>query len=111
MTDALQQKHCIACQVGTPPVSLDEVAKLKGQIDAGWEPVGGNKKIHREWKFKNFQEAMAFANIVAEIAEREGHHPDMYIFYNRVRLELWTHAANGLTENDFIMAAKIDSLT
>ena len=110
MTDALQQKHCIACQVGTPPVSVDEVTTLKAQIDSRWELVGGNKKIHREWMFKNFTEAMVFVNNVAGIAEAEGHHPDMYIFYNRVRLELWTHAANGLTENDFIMAAKIDAL-
>ncbi len=66
------------------------------------------KKIARKFEFKDFQESMRFVNRVAEVAEAEGHHPDMHIFYNKVNLELWTHAAGGLTDNDFILATKID---
>ena len=68
------------------------------------------KKIKKKLKLKDFKEAMAFVNKVAEIAESEGHHPDIHIFYNQVRIELWTHAVGGLSENDFIMAAKLDGL-
>ncbi|MHA1341118.1 MAG: 4a-hydroxytetrahydrobiopterin dehydratase [Promethearchaeota archaeon] len=68
-------------------------------------------KIYREFKFKDFKHAMMFVNKVAEIAEKEGHHPDVYIYYNKVRLELYTHAVNGLFINDFILAAKINNIT
>jgi 4a-hydroxytetrahydrobiopterin dehydratase len=75
---------------------------------AGWILSEDGKKIFREFTFKDFKKAMQFVNAVAELAESEGHHPDIYIFWNRVRLELWTHAINGLSENDFILAAKIN---
>ena len=75
----------------------------------GWEILEEERKIKREFKFKDFRSAMAFANKVADLAEAEQHHPNFYIFYNRVTLELWTHAIGGLSENDFIMAAKIDA--
>ena len=75
----------------------------------GWELIRTEpKQIRKKFSFKNFKEAMQFINKVAELAESEGHHPDIHIFYNRVVLELWTHAVGGLSENDFIMAAKID---
>lgn len=74
-----------------------------------WE-ILENKKIKQQFQFKNFKEAMHFVNQVAEIAETEQHHPDIYIFYNKVIIELWTHFIDGLTENDFIMAAKIESI-
>lgn len=106
----LQAKHCVPCESGIAPLTSAEVDALKMNIHADWRVVAGNKKIHREWKFKSFTDAMYFVNAVAHIAEAEGHHPDMYIFYNRVSLELSTHAASGLTENDFILAAKIDAL-
>lgn len=67
------------------------------------------KKISKEFKFKDFIGAINFVNLVADIAEEEGHHPDIHIDYNKVNLELWTHAINGLSENDFILAAKIDA--
>lgn len=70
--------------------------------------IDGGKKITKKFKFKNFKEAMAFINKVAELAESEGHHPDIFIFYNRVKFELSTHAIGGLSENDFILAAKIN---
>ena len=75
----------------------------------GWKNVD-NLQIFKEMKFKDFKEAMKFINAVAEIAEAEQHHPDIYIFYNAVRLELSTHAIKGLSENDFILAAKIDKI-
>ena len=77
------------------------------ELKLPWEVVD-NKKIRHEFKFKDFKEAMAFINKVAEIAESEGHHPDIHIFYNKVTIELWTHFIGGLHENDFIVASKIE---
>ena len=105
----LANKKCIPCGGGIPSLEAVAIQSFMKGIDPAWRLVG-EKKIVREFAFKDFKEAMAFVNRVAEIAEKEGHHPDVYIFYNIVRLELWTHAANGLTENDFIIAAKIDQL-
>src|SRR5258708_6958557 len=104
----LSHKHCVPCEAGTPPLAGEALADyLKDVPD--WKLVD-KKKIEREFKFKDFKESMAFINKVAEIAEAEGHHPDIYIFYNLVRLELWTHAIGGLSENDFIVASKIHKL-
>src|ERR1039458_3237215 len=102
----LTKKKCVPCEAGTPPLEAEAVTKFAKSVP-DWK-VSDNKKLSREFKFKNFKEAMVFVNRVAEIAEAEGHHPDVYIFYNLVRLELSTHAINGLSENDFILAAKID---
>jgi len=76
----------------------------------GWELQKNADAIAREWKWKNFKEAVAFVNEVAALAESEGHHPDIHILYNRVVLKLWTHAIGGLSENDFILAAKINNI-
>ncbi len=84
-----------------------QAEKLLQEV-SGWKMEGS--KITREFNFKDFKEAMDFVNKVAGIAEEEGHHPDIYIFYSLVRLTLWTHAAGGLTENDFILAAKVEEL-
>ena len=118
----LTQKHCIPCEGGTPPLSEIEEDNLKQQIP-DWIVLRGDPsinsgqvqqatvhKIRRQLTFKNFKEAIAFVNKIAEIAEKEGHHPDIYIFYNKVQIELFTHAVSGLSENDFIVAAKIDQL-
>ena len=107
MTD-LSQKHCVPCEGGTLPLPDNAIAEYSRSTPE-WK-VLDSKKITREFKFKDFKAAMAFINNVAEIAETEGHHPDMYIFYNLVRLELTTHAIGGLSENDFIVAAKIDAI-
>ena len=108
MADLIAQ-HCVPCEGGTPPLSPDVVRKYLPQI-SGWVVEGGNKSIHREYKFSDFKTAMAFVNEVADLAEIEGHHPDIDIRYNRVTLTLSTHAIGGLSENDFILAAKIDSI-
>jgi len=103
----LHSKKCIPCEQGGLPLAPEEVLRHSIEVPL-WRSREGNKHIYREFQFKNFTGAMAFVNRVAELAEAEGHHPDIHIFYNRVRLELQTHAIGGLSENDFILAAKID---
>ena len=107
MDTDLHNKKCIPCETGAPPLGEEEVRQYLSHLAPGWE-VMENKRLKKEWKFKNFKEAMAFVNKVAAIAEEEGHHPDIHVFYHTVRLELWTHAVGGLSENDFILAAKVD---
>ncbi len=104
----LTQKYCRACEAGTLPMSSEEAEALMEQV-AGWEL--GENKLTRKFKFRNFRDAMVFVNRVADLAEQEGHHPDIYISWNRVRLDLTTHAIKGLSENDFIMAAKTNEIT
>jgi 4a-hydroxytetrahydrobiopterin dehydratase len=103
----LQEQKCEPCRTGTPPLSLGDAVVLQREVP-DWMLEGS--VIERTFQFKDFQEAMRFVNHVAEIAESEGHHPDIHIYYNRVRLELSTHKIKGLSQNDFILAAKIDAL-
>ena len=132
MNEKLTNKKCVPCEGGTPPLTKEEAKKLLSQVSASWylnenSPPHQTRnvqsfadgKIHRsgvgesisaDFKFKNFKEAMAFVNKVAVIAESEGHHPDIYIYYSRVKLELTTHAIGGLSINDFILASKIDAI-
>lgn len=105
----LADKKCVACEGGLPPLPLSEIRHYLGLIDKDWQAIDA-KKITRNFKFADFKKAMDFVNEAARLAEEEGHHPDIFISYNKVGLELWTHAVNGLSENDFILAAKIDSL-
>ena len=109
----LTQKHCVPCEGGTPPMSKKEAEETVKQTP-GWRLMQDAKKgqlsIGRDLEFKDFKEAMAFVNKVADVANVENHHPDIYIFYNLVKLQLSTHAASGLSENDFILAAKINKL-
>ena len=109
MATKLHQKKCVPCEGYEEPLKAEQVAAYLTQV-SGWENVE-NKKIKKNFKFKNFKEAVNFVNKVAEVAEKEQHHPDIYLFYNRVNLELCTHAILGLSENDFIMASKIDKLS
>ncbi|MGH7829449.1 MAG: 4a-hydroxytetrahydrobiopterin dehydratase [Candidatus Binatia bacterium] len=101
----LTEKRCVPCEGGVPSLGKAEVEKLLAQVP-GWSLSG--KWITKEFKLKNFVEAMKFVNRVADVAEQEGHHPDIHIHYNLVRFDIWTHAIDGLSENDFILAAKID---
>ena len=87
----------------------EEIKKYLAELKTAWEVLEG-KKLRREFKFTDFEEAIIFVNKVAKLAESEGHHPDINIFYNLVVIELWTHAVGGLSENDFILAAKIEEL-
>lgn len=101
-------KHCVPCERGMEPLHAEEIEKLSPEVPH-WRVENG-KKITREFRFKNFVQAVDFVNRVADVAELEDHHPDIHIHYNRVVLELWTHAIGGLSENDFILAAKIDRI-
>ena len=105
----LASKKCIPCEIGGDPFSEEKIKAYTPAVPT-WE-VLDNLRIKKEFKFKDFKEAMGFVNKVAEIAESEGHHPDIYVFYNQVRLELFTHEVGGLSENDFIVAVKIDNLS
>ena len=110
----LTQKHCVPCEGGTPPLPAekeDEMLKQVQHDNGKWILVrDGTHKITRLFSFKDFKEALSFVNKVGELAESEGHHPDIKIVYNKVQLDLFTHAVGGLSENDFIMASKINGL-
>ena len=109
----LLSKKCIPCEGGTPPLTEVEISEYLKQV-SGWNVMidheGEIKNIVKDFKFKDFAEAMAFANKIAALAEEEGHHPDLKVSWGKVGVELSTHAVGGLSENDFILAAKIDSL-
>ena len=105
----LTKKRCIPCEGAVKPFTSSMVSNYKTKLTKKWE-VKKNKKISREFIFNNFKEAIKFVNNVAIISEREGHHPDIHIFYNKVIIELWTHSIGGLSENDFIIAAKIENI-
>lgn len=108
MRTTLFKKHCTPCKVGTPPLTENQIKGYWEKIPS-WR-VAEKKMLCKEFKFKDFKGSLNFVKKVAKVAEREGHHPDIYIFYNIVRLELWTHAIRSLSENDFILASKIDKL-
>jgi len=104
----LIEKKCVPCEGGTPPLENEKIQEYLKQVE-GWE-VADNKLIKKTFKSKTFRESIDFVNQVAGLAEEENHHPDIIIRYNRVTFELTTHAIKGLSENDFIMASKIDLL-
>ena len=123
----LIQKKCVPCE-DQLPLKEEEIKNYMAELKDDWEvldppspgaPASPAKrgesarqvtKIHKLFKFKNFKEAMTFVNKVADLAESEGHHPDITIHYNKVDIIIWTHAIEGLSENDFILAAKIDKI-
>ena len=106
----LIEKKCVPCEGGVSPFKKEEIQEYLGQLRSEWE-ARDEKKIHKQFSFKNFKEALAFINKVGDIAESEGHHPDIRLFdYKNVEIELSTHAVGGLSENDFILAAKIEQL-
>ncbi len=105
----LGEKKCKPCEGGIPALDPEEIRELKVHISNDWE-ISGNKKLIKEYSFVNYKHTMDFVNKVAELAEEEGHHPVMHVYYGRTVIELWTHAIDGLSENDFIMAYKIDKI-
>jgi 4a-hydroxytetrahydrobiopterin dehydratase len=105
----LTQQKCIACEGDVPPLNHIEAEVLLRQVP-GWEITKDSKSISRSYTFKNFKEALAFINRVGALAEEEGHHPDLHLTdYKHVKIDLSTHAIVGLSNNDFILAAKIDA--
>jgi len=105
----LARRQCVPCRGGVPPLSLDRVVWLKQRISPRWEIVDGHHLV-REIRRKDFREALKLANLVGEIAESQGHHPDLLVSWGKLTVTLFTHAIGGLHENDFIMAARIDEL-
>jgi len=110
----LTEKKCVACEGSVPPLAGALLEKYLGEVnspDAGvgvsWEVMEG-KKIRKEFTFKDFKDALAFVNKVGAIAESEGHHPEIQLGWGKVVVELSTHAIGGLSENDFVLAAKVD---
>lgn len=106
---ALSDMKCIPCEGGTMPLTIQEAEALMKEVN-GWTLAPDSKSIAKQFKFKNFAEALAFANKVGEIAEHEGHHPDLLVKWGSVDITLSTHSIGGLSENDFILAAKIDRI-
>ena len=108
--EQLRAKRCLPCEGGVPKLTSEETQAQLASL-SGWSVTSDGKRIRKEWTVKNFMAGMRFFNKVAEIAEAEGHHPDLHIAgYRNVSIEIWTHAIDGLSENDFILAAKIDEL-
>jgi 4a-hydroxytetrahydrobiopterin dehydratase len=108
-TAPLAAKSCTPCRGGVPPLTRDEVERHRREVPA-WDVRGEPQRIERTFRFKNFAEAFAFVQRVAELAEAEGHHPDVTVGWGYVTISLYTHKIKGLHENDFIMAAKIDRM-
>jgi 4a-hydroxytetrahydrobiopterin dehydratase len=104
----LAEKHCVPCRGGVPPLAGAALDDLKVQV-AGWEVVREHH-LEKTYTFPDFQTALAFVNRAGAIAEQEGHHPDLYLSWGKVGVEIWTHKIDGLTESDFILAAKIDQI-
>lgn len=106
----LSKKNCTPCKGGVPPLKGEALEQLHRQIGESWKVIDEHH-LEKEYSFKNFREALAFTNKVGEIAEQEGHHPDILLTYGKVKIQLWTHKINGLSESDFILAAKCDKIT
>ncbi|MGH9557197.1 MAG: 4a-hydroxytetrahydrobiopterin dehydratase [Terriglobales bacterium] len=104
----LADKKCVPCRGGTPPITGQLLKDLARHVPE-WK-VMKSHHLTRTFPFPNFRTALDFTNRVGELAEREGHHPDIYLAWGRVEIKLWTHKIDGLTESDFILAAKIDRL-
>jgi 4a-hydroxytetrahydrobiopterin dehydratase len=102
-------KTCVPCRGGIPPLT-QEKAREYGAATPEWTLAENGTRLFRRFEFRDFKAAMEFVNRVAELAEEEGHHPDIAIHWNKVELTLWTHKIGGLHENDFILAAKVDRL-
>lgn len=106
---ALAEKECVPCKGGVPPLKGNDLARLRGELNPAWQIVKDHH-LEREFKFKDFRQALRFTNRLGELAEEQGHHPDIYLSWGKVKVTLWTHKIDGLTESDFVMAAKIDRL-
>ena len=106
---SLAAKECEPCRGSVPPLKGAPLRKLLTAVGRGWKAVKSHH-LEKEFKFKDFKSALAFTNRVGELAEAEGHHPDIYLAWGKVRVTIWTHAIDGLTENDFVLAAKVEGV-
>jgi 4a-hydroxytetrahydrobiopterin dehydratase len=104
----LSEKHCVPCRGGVPALQGEELERLKQELPT-WQVVDGHHLV-KTFSFPDFKTALGFVNRAGEIAETEGHHPDLLLSWGKVEVKTWTHKIDGLTESDFILAAKIDQL-
>lgn len=109
MSVKLEQKRCEPCSGNTPALSATQVSEFERQLDPAWTVVDQHH-LQRDFTFDDFRQALDFVNRVGEVAEAEQHHPDILLTYGKAQVQLWTHAIDGLSENDFIVAAKVDRL-
>ena len=107
MASELSAKHCVPCRGGVPPLKGPALEALHKQLGGEWRVVNEHH-LEKAYAIADFKDALAFTNAVGAIAEREGHHPDIHLSWGRVALVIWTHKINGLTESDFVLAAKAD---
>jgi 4a-hydroxytetrahydrobiopterin dehydratase len=105
----LAKKDCVPCKGGVPPLKGNDLAHLVGELGEGWHVINEHH-LEREYKFEKFRKALDFTNKVGELAEQQNHHPDIYLAWGKVKLRLWTHKIDGLTESDFVFAAKVNAL-
>ena len=104
---SLADNTCIPCRGGVPSLDPQKIQELLGQLESGWI-LNDQGHIERTYEFPNFADALAFTNRVGNVAEIEGHHPDLYLAWGKCKVEIWTHKIQGLTESDFFLAAKAD---
>ena len=109
MSTELAQKKCIPCEGGIPPLRPEQATELLGQLGGGWKVVD-NHHLANEYPFPDFLQALAAVNRIGQLAEEQGHHPDLALSWGKVGITIWTHKIDGLTESDFILAAKIDEI-
>ena len=107
MASELAAKQCVPCKGGVPPLNGPELEDLLAKLGGDWRLVEEHH-LEKQYKFKNFAQALDFTNAVGAIAEEQGHHPDIYLAWGKVGLKIWTHKIDGLTESDFVFAAKAD---
>ncbi len=107
MASELATKQCVPCRGGVPPLPATQVRALLERLGGGWRAVDDHH-LEKEYRFPDFATALEFTNRVGAIAEEQGHHPDIYLTWGRVTLKIWTHKIDGLTESDFVLAAKAD---
>jgi 4a-hydroxytetrahydrobiopterin dehydratase len=105
----LAERECVPCQGGAAPLRGGDLTRLAAELGSGWRVVAEHH-LEKEFEFRNFRDALTFTNRVGELAEGIGHHPDIYLAWGRVKLTVWTHRIDGLTESDFIFAAKVEAL-
>jgi 4a-hydroxytetrahydrobiopterin dehydratase len=108
--ETLSEKDCIPCKGGVPPLKGPALTELAAQLGRDWEVVDGHH-LEKEFKFKDFKQALEFTNRVGALAEAQNHHPDILLTYGKVGITLWTHKIDGLTESDFVFAAKVEAMT
>ncbi len=108
MVSELAEKQCIPCRGGVPPLKGRDLVVLLEKLGGGWKIVAEHH-LEKEYKLKDFRDALDFTNRLGELAEAQGHHPDIYLAWGKVKITLWTHKIDGLTESDFILAAKADA--